>query len=75
MKNVIPCGMKVQWQQVGRRTLLGNNGDGGAVTLLPIMSRSVEFCISTGPPFYVHIVEHMLTQIRLAPELPKLPVA
>jgi len=41
VKNVIPCGMNVQWQQSGRRTLLSNNTDGGAVTLPPIRSRSV----------------------------------
>jgi hypothetical protein len=35
----VPCGMKAQCKKGGRRTLLGNNTGGGAVTLPLIRSR------------------------------------
>jgi len=51
--------MEVQWQQGGRRTLLGNNTDGGSGH---VTADQVPVCWvldSDWPPFCVNIVQHM----------------
>jgi len=69
------AGMKSQWHEGGRRILLGDNTDGGAIMLRPIKFHCTSDQASTGlPSIYLHTRSWpcvAYTQFRLALDLPK----
>ena len=82
---VFLAGMKAPREDGGRRILLGDNADGGAVVLRPIRFQCVGVLILTGlpcsfdfirTPLHAHVklamctLSSVLCRIRIAPHLP-----